>query len=370
MHYLKRLSYLTTVIFLVHCGSDKAAAPGPSNNGEDTTTPVITSLSSESLSAGQELVISGANFAALVPDNTLTLTEAGPLSLEGPGPNVTTLQITSVSADRTEIHAIIPESLAASDLLYSMSLGCKQEDGTDLFAYPPNDIKINARPTVSSVSIANPHTIQIGVSKPLQAGADYASLISIQQWLDTDVNSATGPTVAVASVATPDDITLVVTTAGRLHTGTPYTVNISGALSSDDNATLGLTGYTVSPEGAIVPGANASNTHQLQKTDPLTNRAPNFSGLANVTKYGSDLWLQWTAAMDDTTTADNMIYVVYMSTGSSSIDYTSPLFSTPAGQTYATYPSAPSGTYHFAVRALDTDGAMDENTTTKDLTVP
>lgn len=99
----------------------------------------------------------------------------------------------------------------------------------------------------------------------------------------------------------------------------------------------------------------------------IDEQAPVFSGLDSVTALSTtELQLSWIAAQDRVTPPENLVYLIYLSPTADGFDFGSPVQTTQAGITEVTITGLNSDTeYFFTVRARDTAGNTDENTTTK-----
>lgn len=99
---------------------------------------------------------------------------------------------------------------------------------------------------------------------------------------------------------------------------------------------------------------------------------PEFSGVEGaVVVSDTTISLSWSAASDDESVADQIVYPVYYSSVSGGQDFGSPDVTAPAGvTTYEVDGLWPKMTYYFVVRAEDEAGNRDENTVEVNATTP
>ncbi|NOZ26395.1 MAG: fibronectin type III domain-containing protein, partial [Nitrospirae bacterium] len=91
---------------------------------------------------------------------------------------------------------------------------------------------------------------------------------------------------------------------------------------------------------------------------------PTFGGVETATALSdTEIDLTWTAATDDSTQQQDIVYLVYIATSPGGHDFlVPPSFTTPAGATTFTASGlASSTTYYFVVRAMDESGNIDGN---------
>ncbi len=92
--------------------------------------------------------------------------------------------------------------------------------------------------------------------------------------------------------------------------------------------------------------------------------APVFDGAATATTVSStEIDLSWTAATDDVTPQQNIVYLIYISTTSGGQDFQIPqsFTTSPGATTYSVTGLTSSTTYYFVVRAKDEAGNVDNN---------
>ncbi len=92
---------------------------------------------------------------------------------------------------------------------------------------------------------------------------------------------------------------------------------------------------------------------------------PVFGGVGTATVVsGSQIDLAWSAATDDSTQQQDLVYLVYIATSPGGQDFlVPPSFTTPAGATsFSVTGLASATTYYFVVRAMDESGNIDGNT--------
>jgi hypothetical protein len=110
-----------------------------------------------------------------------------------------------------------------------------------------------------------------------------------------------------------------------------------------------------------------ANTAEVSATTPAVadTEPPSFAGVDTATPIGSTaMELTWQPAMDDTTPADAIAYLVYVSENAGGQDFTAAAVTTAAGATSALVTGLTESTdYFFVVRAQDTSGNQDTNTT-------
>lgn len=114
-----------------------------------------------------------------------------------------------------------------------------------------------------------------------------------------------------------------------------------------------------------------SNRVEVNATTPATSdmMAPTFAGLSTASAAGSMINLSWTAANDAVTGAAQMVYNIYQATSTGGQNFTSPTYTTAAGQTtYSVGGLTPGQTSYFVVRAQDQAGNIDSNKVEKSAT--
>jgi hypothetical protein len=143
-------------------------------------------------------------------------------------------------------------------------------------------------------------------------------------------------------------------------------VAIAGAsgASVSVGAGLGLGFYWL--DVVVTRGATlGSARHRFQVVDLLPDTtAPVFGGLVSATTLSaSSIRLGWAAAVDDTSAAGGIVYLIYSSAGAGGESFGSPSASTAAGVTsYDVTGLVSATTYFFVVRAEDEAGNRDANT--------
>jgi hypothetical protein len=109
----------------------------------------------------------------------------------------------------------------------------------------------------------------------------------------------------------------------------------------------------------------AGNESKSDDTNKFTTDSdtPIFNGLESISNPSSyEVQLNWTAANDNETLPENIIYNVYVSTVSGSFDYNNP-FMTTTGETNVIITGlGTDADYYFIVRAEDESGNEDNNT--------
>jgi hypothetical protein len=132
---------------------------------------------------------------------------------------------------------------------------------------------------------------------------------------------------------------------------------------------LTLTGLTAATDYYVVcrardaSGNQDKNLSQKGARTPDDITPPTFAGVegtANVTTTSLDL--TWTAAVDEVTSPDQIVYDIYQSTQAGGENFAAPTLTTPQGATSATISGLSTGQkYFFVVRARDKAGNRDAN---------
>jgi hypothetical protein len=92
--------------------------------------------------------------------------------------------------------------------------------------------------------------------------------------------------------------------------------------------------------------------------------APSFAGATQATPLAQAVRLSWDAATDDVTPAAEIVYLVFQAGQAGAHDFATPALETAPGATQATVTGLGLATEHFfVVRARDTSGNVDANTT-------
>lgn len=105
---------------------------------------------------------------------------------------------------------------------------------------------------------------------------------------------------------------------------------------------------------------------------------PTFAGATSAVSTGaSSIRLTWSAATDNASASNQIVYLVYQASSAGGQNFAAPTYTTLAGVTsYEVTGLSPSTTYHFVVRARDQAGNIDANTagvnaaTTGDVVAP
>jgi len=102
-------------------------------------------------------------------------------------------------------------------------------------------------------------------------------------------------------------------------------------------------------------------------TDGEDTEPPSFAGIATATGISnSQIQLTWTAATDDVTSSDDIVYEVYQGASEDTVDFSTPVHTTEAGVTsFTVFGLNPGVTYWFGVRARDLAGNRDSNSVTQ-----
>ena len=221
------------------------------------------------------------------------------------------------------------------------------------------------------------------------AGAPSASQIDAGSGGDGGVvgGDQTPPTFAGASSATPipnaitlawsaasDNVTpasqivyLVyqATSAGGESFATPTVTTAPGATSVTISKLAVSTRYYVVVRAQDAAGNLDGNTVEVSATTPATSdtQAPTFAGASAATVSGQVITVSWSAATDDYTPQNQLVYLVYQASSSGGEIYKTPTYTTAPGAT--SYPVAgvtPGVTAYFVVRAEDQAGNVSINT--------
>ena len=190
-----------------------------------------------------------------------------------------------------------------------------------------------------------------------------------------------------AHAAIPQEVAVVVVTVSAPDMTTMVTV-VPVAGLEDIAITLDVPNGT--DRNFLVEGFDASSTVVYRgqasanlKGDPvsltidlarvgLDTLPPAFNGLelvSNVT--GTTAQLSWPPATDAVTPSSEIVYLIYQATTPSGEIYTSPTYTTLAGETsYTVTGLTPGVTYYFVVRARDAAGNIDSNTLERTTTTP
>jgi hypothetical protein len=116
---------------------------------------------------------------------------------------------------------------------------------------------------------------------------------------------------------------------------------------------------------------DANSTEVSAKTiDANDIKAPTFAGLTGASTAGTTaVSLTWSAASDDFTPADQMVYFIYVADGGSPENFSTPSYATAPGATsFLVTGLQASHAYRFFARARDLAGNTDSNGVEKDLT--
>jgi hypothetical protein len=98
---------------------------------------------------------------------------------------------------------------------------------------------------------------------------------------------------------------------------------------------------------------------------------PSFAGAASATASPNAITLAWTAARDDVSKPEEIVYLVYQATSSGQQSFAAPVATTSPGATSFSVGGLPKSTrFHFVVRARDAAGNVDANTTEVSATTP
>jgi hypothetical protein len=118
-------------------------------------------------------------------------------------------------------------------------------------------------------------------------------------------------------------------------------------------------------------GNTDTNDNVVSAATVSDTTAPTFGGLSSATQTGDNqILLQWSAASDDVSLPAQIVYDIFQApTTSGTESYAAPTFTTGAGATqYTVQNLQPQTAYYFVVRARDTAGNHDVNTTEKTAT--
>ena len=171
---------------------------------------------------------------------------------------------------------------------------------------------------------------------------------------------------AMDDVTTQGSITYLVYRAGtsggqNYGTGPTYTTPAGATTYQATGLISGTTYYFV-----VRARDEAGNidTNTVERSSAADGAAPAFSGLSSAsTATAGVVSLSWTAATDDVTPPESMVYLIYLSATGGGQNYTVPTYTTSAGATSYQATGLTSGTtYYFVVRARDATGNIDTNT--------
>jgi hypothetical protein len=204
-----------------------------------------------------------------------------------------------------------------------------------------------------------------------------------------DAQGAIKPTFAgVADVAPASSTALLAVWSAATEAGTPpsamrYRVFLAASPAPIDYtkpvattvagaSSFSLTGldasktYTVAVR-AVDPAGHADANVVVKSGAPGSDTAaPTFGGVTGASASGAGaVALTWSAATDDHTPADALVYLVYVGSQVTAFDYSRPVLITDPGATSVTVPYLydPTLIYGFVVRARDAAGNIDESTT-------
>jgi hypothetical protein len=140
---------------------------------------------------------------------------------------------------------------------------------------------------------------------------------------------------------------------------------LGAPLSSDDVAVL-RAWIQEGAQGAATGTCNTAPTGGGPDTAP-----PTFPGATSATSAPNSITVKWSAATDNVTTADQIVYQVYQSATSGGQNFSSPSFTTAPGATSYSAGMLPINTrYYYVVRARDQAGNVDTNKVEVSATTP
>jgi hypothetical protein len=111
-----------------------------------------------------------------------------------------------------------------------------------------------------------------------------------------------------------------------------------------------------------------ANKVEVSATTPAISdmQPPTFAGLASATAASGSITLSWSAASDNVSAANQLVYLVYQATAPGGESYATPSYTTlPGATSYVVSNLSPNTTYYFVVRAQDTAGNIAVNTIEK-----
>jgi hypothetical protein len=147
----------------------------------------------------------------------------------------------------------------------------------------------------------------------------------------------------------------------------PTATTVAGATSFYLTGLAAMTTYYVAVRALDPAGNSDANLVVKSATPAADTMAPMFAGVTGATPGGaSAVTLTWSAATDDLTPPEAIVYFVYVKNQLSSFDYSTPVLVTDPGATTVTVPYLydPTLVYTFNVRARDAAGNFDANTAT------
>jgi len=189
-------------------------------------------------------------------------------------------------------------------------------------------------------------------------------------------SAASNTSMTITWAAANDDVTAAAAIVYRVCESTSSTV--CAAWSTTYTTAAGALSHTIS--GKINAGTyyyrvravdakSNVDTNTVQKSATIVGdiTAPTFSGISTATKKSdTEIDLTWSAATDDVTASGDIIYRICRSQSSTGCATWSTTYTTAAGATsYSATSLSTPGTYYFRVRAKDTKGNVDTNTTQK-----
>lgn len=170
------------------------------------------------------------------------------------------------------------------------------------------------------------------------------------------------------------DIYLANTTRGQDFDGAPAATTGPGETSFTLDGLTPETRYYIVVRARDGAGNRDSNTVERMATTPAVpdTLAPMFAGVTSVSAVSAtSIEAEWTAATDDRSTPEQIVYNVYVARSSGGQDWQNPTTTTPAGATSAVVTNLdPETEYFVVVRAKDAAGNEDGNTTEKFATTP
>jgi hypothetical protein len=151
----------------------------------------------------------------------------------------------------------------------------------------------------------------------------------------------------------------------------PTGAAVTGVLSRTFTGLTPTTTYYFVVRAEDAAGNRDVNTVEVSGVTVNDAVPPVFGGLTSASGSSpTSVTLSWTAATDNISTPAQIVYDIYMSSTPGGEVYTTPSFSSAAGATnYLVTGLTPTATYYFVVRARDTAGNHDSNTTEKSVTL-
>lgn len=192
---------------------------------------------------------------------------------------------------------------------------------------------------------------------------------------DGAASAATAPSAVTVSwkaardQVTPSDkmvyLVYQATTPGGENFAAPSYTTQAGATEYPVMGLEGDTKYYFVVRSRDEAGNIDTNTKEVSATTPASKdtQAPKFAGLDTAMASGVRVTLKWADAMDNHSTAAQIVYLIYQADMAGGQKFATPTYtSQPGALSYDVTGLAPGATYYFVVRAKDAAGNIDTNT--------